>query len=176
MRFAPSYSAFSLFPRPAPSRAPGWEGRASIDSEGGSEGRERALPCVLLRGTKNPPGSGWVYVLMRSRRQVISSTRRSVGRSVGHTGGVITSRSGGICNGAHLNLAKQFRNLFRGSASALLHASGSPAEEAAVGRCSRKYRPSNGLIPGGQPGGGFWFCVRLSHAPGGLPLHPWVKT
>lgn len=75
------------------------------------------------------------------------ASTRSVGRigRIGHTGGVITSRSGGMCNGVHLNLAKQFRNLFRGSASALLHASGSPAEEAAVSRCSRLYAPSDGV-------------------------------
>ena len=131
--------------------------------EGGSRGTEGALPLVLLE-SKNPPGSGWVCSLEVGRQVIDDDDIDPVGRSrrsVGHTGGVITSRSGGICNGVHLNLAKQFRNLFRGSASALLHASGSPAEEAAVSRCSRNVRPSNGLIPGGQPGGGFWFCVRL---------------
>lgn len=46
-------------PSPAPSRAPGWEGRAPIDSEGGSEGRERACLCAL-RERKNPPFPGWV--------------------------------------------------------------------------------------------------------------------
>lgn len=83
---------------------------------------------------------------------------RSVGRSHrSHRRRALLLRSGGICNGVHLNLAKQFRNLFRGSASALLHASGSPAEEAAVSRCSRNVRPSNGLIPEGKSGGVFWF-------------------
>lgn len=144
----------------------------------GAEGQREPCPLCFWRA-KNPPGSGWVCSLEVGRQVIDDDDIDPVGRSrrsVGHTGGVITSRSGGICNGVHLNLAKQFRNLFRGSASALLHASGSPAEEAAVSRCSRNVRPSNGLIPGGQPGGGFWFCVRLSHAPGGLPLHPWVKT
>lgn len=92
---------------------------------------------------------------------------RSVGQSVGHTGGVITSRSGGRCNGVHLNLAKQFRNLFRGSASALLHASGSPAEEAAVSRCSRKRNPSNGSTAGGQPAGVFLILRPSSTHPVG---------
>lgn len=129
----------------------------------GAEGQREPCPLCFWRA-KNPPGSGWVCSLEVGRQVIDDDDIDPVGRSrrsVGHTGGVITSRSGGICNGVHLNLAKQFRNLFRGSASALLHASGSPAEEAAVSRCSRNVRPSNGLIPGGQPGGGFWFCVRL---------------
>ena len=129
----------------------------------GAEGQREPCPLCFWRA-KNPPGLGWVCSLEVGRQVIDDDDIDPVGRSrrsVGHTGGVITSRSGGICNGVHLNLAKQFRNLFRGSASALLHASGSPAEEAAVSRCSRNVRPSNGLIPGGQPGGGFWFCVRL---------------
>ena len=77
-----------------------------------------------------------------STRSVVASVRRSRWHRA------LLRRSGGMRNGAHLNLAKQFRNLFRGSASALLHASGSLTEEAAVGRCSRKIRPSNGLTAG----------------------------
>lgn len=160
--FVLCYSLFALSAQP--SQAPGWKGRAPIDL-GGREQRDRGSPAPCASGEqKNPPGSGWVCSLEVGRQVIDDDDIDPVGwsrRSVGHTGGVITSRSGGICNGVHLNLAKQFRNLFRGSASALLHASGSPAEEAAVSRCSRNVRPSNGLIPGGQPGGGFWFCVRL---------------
>ena len=147
-----------------PPRLPAGEGtRPHRFGREGAEGQREPCPLCFWRA-KNPPGSGWVCSLEVGRQVIDDDDIDPVGwsrRSVGHTGGVITSRSGGICNGVHLNLAKQFRNLFRGSASALLHASGSPAEEAAVSRCSRNVRPSNGLIPGGQPGGGFWFCVRL---------------
>lgn len=135
----------SLFALSAqPSQAPGWRGEPPPSIwEGGSRGTEGALPLVLLE-SKNPPGSGWVCSLELGRQVIDDDDIDPVGRSrrsVGHTGGVITSRSGGICNGVRLNLAIRFRNLFRGPASALLHASGSPTEETAASSLLAKCPP-----------------------------------
>lgn len=70
-----------------------------IDSEG-AEGAEGGSPALgALRGTKNPPGAGGSGFSLRAGRQVtdddIDPSVASVA-SVGHTGGVITSRSGGM--------------------------------------------------------------------------------
>ena len=109
----------------------------------GAEGQREPCPLCFWRA-KNPPGSGWVCSLEVGRQVIDDDDIDPVGRSrrsVGHTGGVITSRSGGICNGVRLNLAIRFRNLFRGPASALLHASGSPTEETAASSLLAKCPP-----------------------------------
>ena len=117
-------------PSPAPSRAPGWEGRAPIDSEGGSEGRERACLCAL-RERKTHPFRGGSSVRMRAegrRLMTISSTRRSVGRSVGREAPGVTSEQW-----RHVHQVLVWNQLtypegpFRSSASALLRACGHPS-------------------------------------------------
>ena len=135
----------SLFARSAqPSQAPGWRGKPPHRfGREGAEGQREPCPLCFWRA-KNPPGSGWVCSLEVGRQVIDDDDIDPVGRSrrsVGHTGGVITSRSGGICNGVRLNLAIRFRNLFRGPASALLHASGSPTEETAASSLLAKCPP-----------------------------------
>ena len=77
-------------------------------------------------------------------------------RSVGHTGGVITSRSGGmsdvLLSGAQLITQQRFHVSGRGTP---LRPGIARQGRDRLEHQSRKMHPSNGVIPGGQPGGVF---------------------
>lgn len=103
---------------------------------------------------------------------------RSVGRSVGHTGRRHYSATVAAClNVSRLGLSIITQQRGASPVLALPRASGSLTEESTGWTFSReKLHPLTVSIAGDEPAGVFWFCVRLSHASGGLPLHPWAKT
>ena len=134
-RSACSACAFSLFPRPLPpGLQAGRDAPPSIRREGAREGREPAY--VLSGNEKTHPFRGGSSVRMRAegrRLMTISSTRRSVGRSVGREAPGVTSEQW-----RHVHQVLVWNQLtypegpFRSSASALLRALRSPVREAAA--------------------------------------------